>query len=511
MLNIMQLFRLKKHDGLTLADSRRKLALLNAYKIDVEKYLDPAEHEKTAEMVHAMDITVSETGVSPSVAGARVRNALKKGYTCEKYIERKIYEFRTSELGKFRKCDRAMRAYRKNESAQFLDLACRRSGRTPEEINAMRKSAAELGYTPYLFYSKRLYMLEPDKIKQLEPYKKDTMEDLVTREGIKNSVSHTRDDYFRMIMDKTGWTIGKTRTEFLDARVRCGCTPAFYYENRLYERTPEEISDYITFRHEKIMGIKYHADREFDSIFRNKSKFNVRFSNFVHRRWFTSENLSFEDFEKQIEGLESIIYKPFDLAFGYGVAKFEVNSSTEQNRDVYERITSFRGGMIEECIDQHDVTASFSPMSVNTIRVVTLREKGHCHILGAVLRCGVNDVCDNYATGGLAAGVCTDTGVIETAGVSEKCVSHETHPVTGTVFRGCQIPFWDRILDTVREASLVVPEVPYVGWDVVIRKNGTIELLEGNTTPTLRALQTPYSICDGHGTAHTLKDFLSLT
>ena len=45
---------------------------------------------------------------------------------------------------------------------------------------------------------------------------------------------------------------------------------------------------------------------------------------------------------------------------------------------------------------------------------------------------------------------------------------------------GFKVPQWDNIVDTVKKAAIVHPEVRYVGWDVTIKEDGTIVLIEGN-------------------------------
>ncbi len=45
------------------------------------------------------------------------------------------------------------------------------------------------------------------------------------------------------------------------------------------------------------------------------------------------------------------------------------------------------------------------------------------------------------------------------------------HPVTGEVIVGFQIPFWNQIIELVKELAYVVPQVRYVGWNIAITEN----------------------------------------
>ncbi len=53
------------------------------------------------------------------------------------------------------------------------------------------------------------------------------------------------------------------------------------------------------------------------------------------------------------------------------------------------------------------------------------------------------------------------------------------HPVTGEVIVGFQIPFWNQIIELVKELAYVVPQVRYVGWNIAITEKRPI-LIEGN-------------------------------
>ena len=56
------------------------------------------------------------------------------------------------------------------------------------------------------------------------------------------------------------------------------------------------------------------------------------------------------------------------------------------------------------------------------------------------------------------------------------------HPVTKCPIVGFKVPMFKEAVDLVKEASKVVPEIGYVGWDVAIGKNEPI-LIEGNCFP----------------------------
>ena len=50
---------------------------------------------------------------------------------------------------------------------------------------------------------------------------------------------------------------------------------------------------------------------------------------------------------------------------------------------------------------------------------------------------------------------------------------------------------WKEIIETVKQAAYVVPEVKYVGWDLAIGKNNEIIMIEGNDNAARDVQQMP--------------------
>jgi len=56
---------------------------------------------------------------------------------------------------------------------------------------------------------------------------------------------------------------------------------------------------------------------------------------------------------------------------------------------------------------------------------------------------------------------------------------HRTHPDTGVVIGDFQLPLIDEVKAFVDRVARVVPQVQYVGWDIVVGPEGPV-LVEGN-------------------------------
>ncbi len=56
---------------------------------------------------------------------------------------------------------------------------------------------------------------------------------------------------------------------------------------------------------------------------------------------------------------------------------------------------------------------------------------------------------------------------------------HETHPDSGFRIADFQLPYMEEVRAFIDEVARVVPQVQYVGWDIVVSPDGPV-LVEGN-------------------------------
>ena len=98
----------------------------------------------------------------------------------------------------------------------------------------------------------------------------------------------------------------------------------------------------------------------------------------------------------------------------------------------------------------------------------------------------------------------TDTGIIEYPAIDKAGNVYYEHPATKTKFIGFKIPQFEEAKKFCLEASKVIKDVGYVGWDVGISVKGPC-LIEGNDYPGHDIYQLPIHRTDGIG---VLPDFL---
>ena len=100
-----------------------------------------------------------------------------------------------------------------------------------------------------------------------------------------------------------------------------------------------------------------------------------------------------------------------------------------------------------------------------------------------------NAVVDNFCAGGICYPIDENTGIIYGSG-NDRTFTTEylIHPGTDIIMIGKVIPYWDKIIEMIKRAALVIPEVRLVGWDVAITSNG-VQIIEGNHNPGIQMLE----------------------
>lgn len=274
-----------------------------------------------------------------------------------------------------------------------------------------------------------------------------------------------------------------------------------YFMFEFYKKNHKERDSYLTTGSSYEFYTKLNdAKRIF--CFRNKTKFNELFQDFIKRDFLFLKNCTISKFMKWMENKEYIIAKPNEGVAGRGIEKICVKNYNLH--ELYLYLKKKKLELIEDFIKQHDKMNKMNPSSVNTIRIITVRWRGYTDIIAAILRIGVDKHVDNFSAGGIAAPIDILTGEVSGPAISKKeLITYEYHPETKCRIKGFKIPYWDEAVRIAREASKIVPEVKTVGWDIAITKNGA-ELIEGNDNWGKDAFQLLY----GHGRKYVLDKYI---
>lgn len=361
--------------------------------------------------------------------------------------------------------------------------------RTIYSQSRLRRMMAEYsaaGITPIMFVERGLYY----PFRSLLPCKTLKKQMYWLRHPEKRKVvipKHNR--YFDKIREVTGWKGSKVELEVSKAYLRCGAIHENYFLYKMYELTPDEQRGYITRRHFHMMANVYNRYL-ITKLLDDKSLFNFIFAKHIKRRWFINRNLSYRQFLKKIDGLDTILVKSTTGTRGKEVQKLQCN--VEDKRALYQKIISMPPSVIEEYIKQHDAVNAMCSTSVNTVRITTLNVKGECKVLYAVFRMGQGSVVDNLHNGGIIAAIDIETGVVITDALDMEGNTHAENAYSGMKVKGFQIPHWDKILDACKACYRRIPGVNFIGWDFAITPDG-VDLIEGNSMPSSAGIQLTYS------------------
>lgn len=225
-------------------------------------------------------------------------------------------------------------------------------------------------------------------------------------------------------------------------------------------------------------------NKDYIHYFDNKVDFLTKFSKYINRDWFYCKAGEYFNYQEFIKKYNKIIRKPLNSWQGKGVTLLnKLDSEKEYNILVENKV------LLEEYIEQNSYMC-FGNKSINTIRIFTVLDKsGQVHLIKSVLRAGVGDsLVDNFCAGGIVYSVDDETGIIDSRGLDEFGNRYIYHPKTKICMLGFQIPFWKEVVNLVKEAALIVPEVRWIGWDVAISTKGPL-LVEANHNPDQEFLE----------------------
>lgn len=263
----------------------------------------------------------------------------------------------------------------------------------------------------------------------------------------------------------------------------------FYFENL----NKKQRSTYIT-RGVNNNYLRYLNNRDYYKYFRNKVLFNDKFKEFIKRDYLDLNQASIDDFKEFTSKHNTFIVKPIDDTGGHGVEKITINKSTHIN-SLYKDLLNNNQALVEECVIQHKDMAALAEKSVNTLRIVTITINGKTHIMLRVIRIGngINAV-DNFHSGGMFA-YFDENGIITTPAADREGIVYENHPYTNVKIQGYKIPFHKEAIEMAIEASKVIPEIRYIGFDIAITKDGPV-IIEGNELPGYDVYQSKLTISD---------------
>lgn len=240
--------------------------------------------------------------------------------------------------------------------------------------------------------------------------------------------------------------------------------------------TKAERDTYMTHPVSNQISQQYdHPD--FRHLFHDKAEFNQRFDALLKREWMLITPDNADELRAFTERQGTIVVKETHGQAGTGVHRYHAADVTDWTA-FHAELLSKKQVLVEEVIRQHADLAAVCPGTVNTTRVTAFFDGERTHILAMAQKFGRGAVSDQMSFGGFYT-MLDDQGRAVGPGYDSHGHVHVTHPDSGFTIADFQLPMIDEVKAFVDQAARVVPQVQYVGWDIVVTPDGPV-LVEGN-------------------------------
>lgn len=249
-----------------------------------------------------------------------------------------------------------------------------------------------------------------------------------------------------------------------------------YQDWDVFRLSGRERATLLTHPKSNHIAVRYNAASH-RHFFADKVEFNRLFAEYLGREWVDLRAVDASAVSAFIGRHPTVVLKPIDGIGGHGVQKIE-RSAIDDVEAFITRALGARQFLLEECLTQHPEIARLNSSSVNSLRLITFRRDDSVHLLASALKIGNGGSIDNFSDGGMYTMV-DDGGRTLGPAFDAAGRAYAVHPRSGVTIVGFEVPLFREAVALVSKAARVVPEIPYVGWDVAIRAEGPV-LIEGN-------------------------------
>ena len=126
----------------------------------------------------------------------------------------------------------------------------------------------------------------------------------------------------------------------------------------------------------------------------------------------------------------------------------------------------------------------------NTIRLITVRNKGKVEVLFAVQRFGIYETIpvDNGSKGGLVSKIDLNTGVLSAARRLYDKKIYKCHPDSHKQIEGAIVPHFKEIKKEIIKLMEKFPYLSFVAWDILVTNN-SFYVIEANASSGINIIQ----------------------
>lgn len=296
-----------------------------------------------------------------------------------------------------------------------------------------------------------------------------------------------------IIAKKVAKKIHKNRLFVLIDIIICGLKyGAGYYdyqEFEFYNLNSKQRKTYLT-RNKNNLIIQKYNNKDFFYILDQKDIFNQKFNDYLKRDYLIIDENKKEDFIKFTNKYKELIAKPINGEGGKGISKIILDKTSNLD-EIFKNLITNNQLLIEECIKQNDKVSKIYSNSVNTLRLFTFYDGKESHIVNNIFKIGNGGVTDNFSSGSMYTFI-DENGTVITPGIDREDNYFNYHPITKEKIVGYQIPFYKEACKMVIEASKLIKEIKYIGWDVAITKDGPA-IIEGNSYPGIFQMKASFT------------------
>jgi ribosomal protein L20A (L18A) len=272
------------------------------------------------------------------------------------------------------------------------------------------------------------------------------------------------------------------RMDFLMSYLMFGAGCEDYFVGRFYHvKNPFMRNHHVGTVRLNLLKDKANTS-EAVSFLNSKTTFDDYYNDYLGRKWCSPSELSEDEFVEKMKYNGEVFVKPLE-GFG-GTGAYRAKADEETLRKVYRDCTATEEKyIVEEYYQQTGFLHDVNPSSLNTIRIITVRNKEGIAPLFAYYRAGGAGACvDNFYSGGIYYTIDLKDGRLQ-KGVSFKETGIKNHPSTGLLVAGCKVPNWDKVLDFAIKLHEMAPEgAGFIGWDLCVSGDNII-VIEGNAGP----------------------------
>ncbi len=204
-------------------------------------------------------------------------------------------------------------------------------------------------------------------------------------------------------------------------------------------------------------------------------------------------------FSRLCESEHHLFVKSIKGECGYEVFKLDICNERILLNNVYTSISKLKKYLegndfiFQENVVQHHLMASLNPSSLNTLRLITVRnlQSGIVKVWPSELRIGVQGSnVDNATQGGIIVGVNLSNGTLKKYGFQrpEFGGRSDRHPNSGIKYSDFTIPYFKEAVQKAIFFHSMLKDIHSIGWDIAFTENGPI-FIEGNDNWEITGIQ----------------------